>query len=245
VFLTATDDCETFGHDLLTGGALSELEHRATEAHGRAFLKGCPYVPAHELPDEEFPLLYTTGRTVYQFHTRTKTGRARQLREAAPDAWVEIAQGDAERLGIREGDVVRVESRRGAIEVQARVSNVRPGVVFAPFHYGAWDLDALQPADQHRQANELTQTVWDPISKQPIFKTAACRVSRVSTGSGPAPAPTTAASAPVPETGVPATAAGPGANASEHVVEPIPHYAQDPSQGTSTAATHATLIGER
>ena len=71
--------------------------------------------------------------------------------------------------------MVRVESRRGAIEVQARVSNVRPGVVFAPFHYGAWDLDALQPADQHRQANELTQTVWDPISKQPIFKTAACR----------------------------------------------------------------------
>ena len=245
VFLTATDDCETFGHDLLTGGALSELEHRATEAHGRAFLKGCPYVPAHELPDEEFPLLYTTGRTVYQFHTRTKTGRARQLREAAPDAWVEIAQGDAERLGIREGDVVRVESRRGAIEVQARVSNVRLGVVFAPFHYGAWDLDALQPADQHRQANELTQTVWDPISKQPMFKTAACRVSRVSTGSGPAPAPTTTASAPVPGTAVPATAAGPGANAGEHVVEPTPHYAQDPSQGTSIAATHATLIGER
>ena len=57
---------------------------------------------------------YTTGRTVYQFHTRTKTGRARSLNEAAPDAWVELSPADADRLGISEGDWVRVESPRGA-----------------------------------------------------------------------------------------------------------------------------------
>jgi anaerobic selenocysteine-containing dehydrogenase len=159
VFLTATEDCETFGYDLLTGGVYSEQEHRAMEMNGRAFLNGCPYVPASEPPDDDYPFPYTTGRTVYQFQTRTKTARARQLQDAAPDAWVELSRTDAERLGVGEGDVVRVESRRGAIVVPARVGNVRPRVVFAPFHYGAWDLDALQPADQHRQANELPRTV--------------------------------------------------------------------------------------
>src|SRR3954466_4014903 len=107
---------------------------------GRAFLKGAEYTPAHEEPDDEYPPLYTTGRTVYQFHTRTKTGRSRSLQAAAPDAWVELSPQDAGRLGIAEGDWVRVESPRGAIEVPARVGRVMPGAVFAPFHYGTWDL---------------------------------------------------------------------------------------------------------
>ncbi len=128
---------------------------------GRAFLKGCEYTPAHEEPSEDFPMLYTTGRTVYHFHTRTKTGRSRSLRQAAPDAWVELSVPDAERLGIAEGDVVRVESPRGALEVRARVGQVMKGAVFAPFHYGSWDLDAVHPGGQARQANELTMTLWD------------------------------------------------------------------------------------
>ncbi len=130
---------------------------------GRAFLKGCAYVPAHEQPSEEYPLLYTTGRTVYQFHTRTKTARSRSLHRAAPDAWVEVSSADAQRYGIAEGDVVRVESPRGAVEVKARVGQVMEGAVFAPFHYGSWDAPsspdgALYPGSQARQANELTRT---------------------------------------------------------------------------------------
>ena len=87
----------------LTGGTVTEQEHRAVAAAGRAFLKGAAYVPPHEEPSEDYSLLYTTGRTVYQFHTRTKTGRSRSLHEAAPDAWVELSVADAERYGIAAG----------------------------------------------------------------------------------------------------------------------------------------------
>ena len=68
--------------------AFSEDEYRAMEPGGRAFLKASDYEPSPEVPTDEHPLLLTTGRTVYQFHTRTKTGRAPELRAAAPDAWV-------------------------------------------------------------------------------------------------------------------------------------------------------------
>jgi hypothetical protein len=126
--------------------------------------------------------------------------------------------------------------------VQARVSEVRRGVVFAPFHYGAWDVDVLDPGRQRRQANELTDTAWDPISKQPLFKTAACKVTRIRAGDGPAPAPTTAASAPV-GTDVPATTGAPGSDAFEDVLERTPAYPQDPALGTAVPGTHSTLIG--
>ena len=196
VFPTHTDRCETYGHDLLTGGTVTEQEHRALAPNGRALLKGAAYTPAHEEPSDDYPLRYTTGRTAYQFHTRTKTGRSRELHRAARDAWVELAPADAEPLGVAEGDWVRVESPRGAIEVRARIGRVMPGAVFAPFHYGHWDPDGLAPDAPHRLANELTMTVWDPVSKQPSFKTAACRVTKVRDGDGTSPAPTTTASAP-------------------------------------------------
>ncbi len=191
-FPTDTDTCETYGHDLMTGAAVTEREHRALAPAGRAFLKGLAYRPAHEEPSQDYPLRYTTGRTVYQFHTRTKTGRARALNQAAPDAWVELSAADAQSLGVKEGDWVRVESPRGGIEVRARVGASLPGTVFAPFHYGPWDPDDLSPDRMHRSANELTMTVWDPVSKQPYFKTAACRVTKVREGNADSPAPAVA-----------------------------------------------------
>jgi anaerobic selenocysteine-containing dehydrogenase len=225
VFPTDTDYCETFGHDLLTGGAVTEQEHRALAPAGRAFLKGAPYSPAHELPDDDYPLLYTTGRTVYQFHTRTKTGRARSLDDAAPDAWVELSGADADHLGIAEGDWVRVESPRGAIEVRARIGAVMQGAVFAPFHYGHWDPSGLAPDAAHRQANELTMTVWDPVSKQPYFKTAACRVTKTRDGAGHSPAPNTTASAPA-HAALPPTATGEPTTSG---LVPTPTYLLDPA----------------
>jgi anaerobic selenocysteine-containing dehydrogenase len=241
VFPTDTDYCETFGHDLVTGGTVTETEHRAMNPAGRAFLKGAPYTPAHELPSDDYPLLYTTGRTVYHFHTRTKTGRSRDLNDAAPDAWVELSQADADERGITEGDWVRVESPRGAIEVRARVGNVMTGAVFAPFHYGHWepetapDSGADQPEGHrdanHRLANELTMTVWDPVSKQPTFKTAACQVTRTRDGEGPAPAPTTADSVtPTSSRSEPRATAG-GSPTSSRVLPDVPHYPLDPAQG--------------
>jgi anaerobic selenocysteine-containing dehydrogenase len=227
VFPTDTDLCETYGHDLVTGGTVTEEEHRAMAPAGRAFLKGAPYTPAHETPSDDYPLLYTTGRTVYQFHTRTKTGRSRSLQHAAPDAWVEISRTDADRLEIQEGDWVRVESPRGAIEVRARVGRVMEGAVFAPFHYGHWDPDDLDADADRRTANELTMTVWDPVSKQPTFKTAACRVTRLRGGDGPAPAPTTTASVSATQT-MPTTEGG--APTSSTVLDETPHYELDPAQ---------------
>ena len=86
---------------------------------------------------------------------------------------------DAARLGIEAGDLVRIESPRGSIEVPARVGHGRAGSVFVPFHYGAWQPDDQAASETDRQANELTLTAWDPVSKQPYFKTAACRVAKV------------------------------------------------------------------
>src|SRR4051812_8642465 len=209
VFNTDPDYCEDYGHELSTGAAFERKDFVALGAAGRAVLKAAHYEPAHEPPDDEYPLLFTNGRTAYHWHTRTKTARAPQLQAAAPEAWVELSPVDAEHLGVAEGDVVRVESRRGRLEARARISGVRDGVVFAPFHFGYWDRDGDGPDGAPTAANELTMTVWDPVSKQPQFKVAAVRVERIAAGGGPAPAPTTTASEPA-TAAVPATAGGHG-----------------------------------
>jgi anaerobic selenocysteine-containing dehydrogenase len=222
VFPTAADRAEDFGHDLLTGATVGEVAYRAMRPDGRAILKAASYNPPHENPSEKYPLAYSTGRTVYHFHTRTKTGRSPQLRRAAPSAWVEISRPDAAALGIREGDIVRVTSARGEIVVPARVGDVREGCVFAPFHYGYWDEGRTGPDGQPTAANELTMTEWDPVSKQPIFKVAAVRVEKVADGTAPAPAPTNTASRPADPSLVPATVGGPAAEDEESLrpVEP-------------------------
>jgi anaerobic selenocysteine-containing dehydrogenase len=178
-FNTDPDYCETYGQELLTGAEYTAEEYRAKQPAGRAFLHPAEYEPSLETPGDGYPLLLTTGRTVHQFHTRTKTGRAPQLNDAAPEVWVELNPDDAARLGIGEGDLARVESPRGAVEARARLCGIRPGVVFVPFHYGYWDAGS----ERMRAANELTMTTWDPVSKQPIFKVAAVLVTRVA-GSG-------------------------------------------------------------
>jgi len=180
VFVTDPDQCEDYGHDLLTGGSTTPEEYRSSRPDGRAFLKAAPYTEPPETASADFPLICTTGRTVHHFHTRTKTGRSRRLREAAPSVWVELAAGDAERLGLADGDRVRVESARGAVEGPARIGAGRPGVVFIPFHYGYWDAaDGHEPDGSPTAANELTLSDWDPVSKQPLFKIAAVRIAKL------------------------------------------------------------------
>jgi ferredoxin-nitrate reductase len=212
-FNTDPEVCEDYGHDLLTGAVATAAEYRASDPAGRAILKAADYQPPHEEPSDEYPLLFSTGRTLYHFHTRTKTARARQLDQAAPDAWVELSAADAARAGIGEGDLVRVESPRGQIEVRARITGIAAGTVFAPFHYGYFDTPKGEPDGSPRAANELTLTEWDPVSKQPNYKVCAVRVTKLAdTDAEPAPAPTTTASAPV-STDLPATAGGPDAQA--------------------------------
>lgn len=211
-FWAHPDYCEAFGKDMITGAPLEPTEYRAMNAYGKAIIKAAEYVPPHEMPGSGYPFALITGRTLYHFHTRTKTARAPQLNAAAPEVWVEVSAGDARRLGIAEGDMVEVSTPRGSISCAARISAIRDGVLFVPFHYGYFDADRH---GHHRAGNELTLTDWDPVSKQPIYKTAAAALRRKRDGNGHvAAAPTTAASAPV-NGQVPATVGGAAATVSE------------------------------
>ncbi|MGW4084103.1 molybdopterin oxidoreductase family protein [Streptomyces sp. NPDC004822] len=219
----APDACETYGRDLVTGASVSETEYRALNPHGRAVLKAAEYLPLHEATNDEYPLQLTTGRTLYHFHTRTKTGRSPQLRAAAPDVWVEISAAEARRHQVAEGDLVEVTSPRGSVRGRLRVTGIRDGMVFLPFHYGYWDTPGgAGPGDDGgRAANETTVTDWDPVSKQPLFKTAAARLTLIERADGAvSPAPTTTASAPVDPAAAPPTTGGPAALARQSTGEP-------------------------
>ncbi|MFL5377376.1 MAG: molybdopterin oxidoreductase family protein [Myxococcales bacterium] len=167
VFPTGADVCETYGHDLVTGAAIEEMEYRARDPAGRARIKAADWHPPHEQPDRRYPFWLTTGRLVYHWHTRTKTGKSRALQEAAPVAFVQVSEADARRLGISDGDGVEIETRRGKLALPARVGEIAEGTLFMPFHYG------------DHAANELTLTTWDPVSKQPSFKYAAARMRKI------------------------------------------------------------------
>jgi anaerobic selenocysteine-containing dehydrogenase len=205
-FWSAPDYCESYGRDMVTGAPLSPTEYRALNPDAKAIIKAAEYLPPHEPPGPEHPFVLITGRTVYHFHTRTRTARAPELQAAAPEVWVECSPADAARLGVAEGDLAEVSTPRGALRARVRISGIRDGVLFVPFHYGYWDTEGGSgPGDgPGRAANELTNTDWDPVSKQPLFKTAAARLVRVAAGDGPSPAPPTGGA----RRAVPATAGG-------------------------------------
>ncbi|TFW09768.1 nitrate reductase [Oxalobacteraceae bacterium OM1] len=174
VFPTDPDICESFGHDLDTGAMVSPTEYKAANPAGRAMLKAAHYLPPFEMPDDDYPFFLTTGRLVYHFHTRTKTGRAPALAKAAPDDFIQMSREDAQRLGIEDGAWARLTSRRGSLEAPVRIGDIGPGELFVPFHYGYWD-----DPERARAANELTIYEWDPVSKQPHYKYAAVQVEKI------------------------------------------------------------------
>ncbi len=176
VFSTDPDTCQTFGHDLQTGAAVTPEDYRAADPRGRAFLKAVHYQSPSEVPDDEYPFILTSGRVLTQFHTRTKTGRVAELNDAAPAPLVEITRADAARLGVEGGTMLRLRSRRGAMRARARIGDGLNGHVFVPFHYGnAGSQDGL------RAANELTRFAYDPVSKQPQLKYAAISIALAET----------------------------------------------------------------
>ena len=132
---------------------------------GRATFKALEYKPSAELPDRKYPLMLTTGRSLYHFHTATMSRRNPALNRVHPEERVQINPADAARLGIEDGDPVRVSSRRGSVTSRADVSHVvQPGLVFMTFHF----VEAC--------ANELTNKALDPIAKIPEFKVCAVDV---------------------------------------------------------------------
>jgi ferredoxin-nitrate reductase len=164
---------ESFEKDLETGHEHTLKEYREKrDPKGRAVLVATDYEPAADGTDDAFPMIAISGRQVYHWHTRTKTGKARALHDAAPSVFVSVSRHDASRLGISDGDSVRIVSRRGAMVAPAKVGDVvSAGVVFIPFHYG-------ELGEEHA-ANNLMPKMWDPASKQPIQKIAAVRIERL------------------------------------------------------------------
>lgn len=140
---------------------------------GRARLWARDDVAADERPTRDFPLLLTTGRTLNQWHTRTKTGTVPQLNDQDPAPYLQVHPDDAAELGIADGDPVEVSSARGTARTAARVDDaISPGVVFMPIHWNELWGPAASP-------NEATSDATDPVSLQPALKCCAVRVVRV------------------------------------------------------------------
>jgi assimilatory nitrate reductase catalytic subunit len=119
-----------------------------------------------EPPNDEFPFVLNTGRTVEHWHTRTKTGRVAILERLSPSAWLEMNPRDGRALRLKPTDRVDVLSRRGAIRrLELRLTEtIAPGQVFVPFHWA------------EANANRATQSAYDPISREPNYKQCAVRV---------------------------------------------------------------------
>jgi predicted molibdopterin-dependent oxidoreductase YjgC len=151
------------------------LEHPGTPflfkggfPRGKAAFTAVEYRPPAEVTDKDYPFLLSTGRQLLQYHTGSMTRRIDAVNAASPSAYIEIHPHDANSLSVRDGDTVKVSSKRGSIEVKVLISG-RPskGVVFIPFHY------------REAAANVLTNTVLDPISKIPELKVCAVKIERL------------------------------------------------------------------
>ena len=149
-------------------------EHPGTPIlHTRLFTRGkgnfvpLEYRPPAELPNTDYPLLLTTGRSLFQFHSGTMSRKVRGLNVLRGEELVEINSEDASALKVADGDMVRVISRRGAVVAKARVNDASPsGMVFMTFHF------AESPT------NQLTNPALDPVAKIPEYKVSAVRIEK-------------------------------------------------------------------
>ncbi|MGW9027197.1 molybdopterin oxidoreductase family protein [Streptomyces sp. NPDC055722] len=147
---------------------------RFATGDGRARFAAVSYRPAAEEPDDDYPVLLTTGRVVAQYQSGAQTRRVEELNAAAPGPYVEMHPRLAERLGAVDGEAVAVVSRRGRAVAPARISRaIRPDTVFMPFHW---------PGEG--RANTLTNPALDPTSRMPEFKVCAVRLERVRGAAG-------------------------------------------------------------
>ncbi len=124
--------------------------------------------PPAEVPDAEYPFVLTTGRVLWHWHTGTMTRRSATLDHEVPTGWIEINPEDAKALGIKDKETVRATSRRGSVNVPARVTkDIMKGVMFMPFHF------------KECAANTLTNNALDPIAKIPEFKACSVKVEKI------------------------------------------------------------------
>jgi len=141
--------------------------HAGKIARGKGLLVPVEYRPPYESPDSEYPFILITGRNYYHYHTGTMTRRSKVSNYYVPEPFVEINPLDAQELGISEGDLIRIVSRRGQIEARAKVSErVKRGEVFSTFHFS------------EARVNLLTTDKMDPVAKIPELKVTAVRIEK-------------------------------------------------------------------
>jgi formate dehydrogenase major subunit len=150
------------GHDIVFGNGFPT-------ASGRGRFVPAQIVPPAEEPDAEYPFVLTTGRQLEHWHTGSMTRRSSVLDDLEPEAVAYVSSVDLRRLGLKAGDPIRVATRRGAIELKARVDGAMPsGLIFIPFAYA------------EAAANVLTNPQLDPFGKIPEFKFCAARLEPAS-----------------------------------------------------------------
>ncbi len=151
------------------------MEHPGTQflhrdgvfTHGKGIFNPVDWKPPAEVPDREYPFVLSTGRRLYQYHTRTQTGRC-GLNFLMSEETADISQADAQRLGIEPDEYVRVRSRRGEVKVKARITEqVPPGMVWMSFHF------------RDGSANWLTNAVYDPATMTAEYKACAVTVEKI------------------------------------------------------------------
>jgi formate dehydrogenase alpha subunit len=142
--------------------------HAGKFSRGLGRFHGVEWAAAKEVPDEKYPFVLTTGRVLYHFHGGNMSRHSPGLETIYPEGLVEVNTEDAEKLGVSDGDLVRVSSRRGEVVAKAQVSGkTDPGVVFMTFHF------------KEAAANILTNAALDPVAKIPEYKVAAVAVEKV------------------------------------------------------------------
>ncbi len=153
--------CPDFTH------AGTPILHTQQFTRGKGLFHGIDHAPPAELPDETYPFILTTGRLLYHYHTGSMTMKSKGLNELSAECFVEISPNDAAKLGLEDGAVVKVSSRRGSIQARLKISpKAVDGTLFIPFHFS------------NAAANRLTNAKLDPVAKIPELKVCAIKVEK-------------------------------------------------------------------
>ncbi len=144
----------------------TQFLHQGKFTRGKGLLQGIPFEPPAEIVDDEYPILLTTGRMLFQYNISTRISASLEM--LRPHELAQVNPDDAARLGFSDGELIRVSSRRGSITTHIAVTDrVPPGIMFMTFHY------------KESPVNELTNSAGDPVTKTAEFKVCAVRMEKI------------------------------------------------------------------